>query len=154
MPKKGQYHLLKDQQQVIFKLIGMVIKISLPFLSFCPSLIWKLLWHKKGYFILLKVINGPKNCFYLTKFQYLSEPQRIHWPFLQFLKARFFYCFAGSCNAQNFTYTADTLYPVLLSPRLYVLGWLMWCTHYLCWYSPAFIWWRSSTMIRLTVALR
>ena len=29
----------------------------------------------------------------------------------------------------------------------------MWCAHYLWWYSPAFIWWRSGTIIRLTAVV-
>ena len=35
-----------------------------------------------------------------------------------------------------------------------VLGWPMWCAHYLWWYIPAFIRWRSGTIIRLTAVLR
>ena len=30
----------------------------------------------------------------------------------------------------------------------------MWCAHYLWWYSPVFLWWRSGTIIRLTAVIK
>ena len=41
-----------------------------------------------------------------------------------------------------------------MNARLYIFGWPRWCAHYLWWYCPAFIWWRSGTIIRLTAVVR